>query len=117
MGAPRNEISAQPKSSTKKIITLGLFSCALTMLQKANNPIKNNLKVYLRWKVNKKYIFNTQEVTADANGKTQFNHRFTFRISYKVKGGKLPSRTTRFELVNADSDHVLATFRFDIDQY
>ena len=42
MGAPLNEISAQPKSSTKKIITLGLFSCALTMLQKANNPIKNN---------------------------------------------------------------------------
>ena len=44
MGAPLNEISAQPRSSTRNIMTLGLLSSAFAMALKAINPIKNNLK-------------------------------------------------------------------------
>jgi hypothetical protein len=47
MGAPLNEISAHPKSSTKNIIMLGLFSSALAKAQKVTKLTKNNLKVIL----------------------------------------------------------------------
>ena len=47
MGAPLNEISAHPKSSTKNIMTLGLLSSALVIVQKVISPIKNNLKIIL----------------------------------------------------------------------